>query len=251
MADEADREIREEGPEHTQPAKGKVQKLRQKWAVQEDGALAHKLQKEEYDRHYDLNHLKRRTARQDISVAQMLLTDDEIRQQDLTTAVADGESQKPSTELTDEEYAIALQEQEKRGYGRYLEKEKHPKSRKPDRCARQQAGHASVSTGNLEDGVSDLHIGGHDHNRREHPSRTLEGDRDPFGPPDHLDPAQQRILQEKKDEELARQLQEQEQMGSGRRGRGRGRREHNHSGHYQGRHNDPSDTVGHGSYQFS
>ncbi|XP_060605098.1 trichohyalin-like isoform X2 [Ruditapes philippinarum] len=70
-----------ENAKNTLPIRGKVRQVRQEWAVYEDGAFAHQLQNEEIDRHYGLNRFNRRTVREDIPLAKVVQSDEELRLQ--------------------------------------------------------------------------------------------------------------------------------------------------------------------------
>ncbi|XP_069117165.1 mediator of RNA polymerase II transcription subunit 15-like isoform X2 [Argopecten irradians] len=140
----------------TMPRQGKVEngekaatgnKVCRQWLVHEDGALAYEIQNKEIERHYGLNRYNRRTVREDIPVAKVLQTDEEVRQQEerynelqALRAQADEDQEialrvmqelegeeaarQRERELRDEEIARAAQEKEKQKYERYLEKKR-------------------------------------------------------------------------------------------------------------------------------
>ncbi|XP_013397880.1 serine/arginine repetitive matrix protein 1-like isoform X2 [Lingula anatina] len=63
------------------PEDGRVNRVRQEWLVHEDGALAHRMQEEEFEDHFGLNRKTRRTVREDIQVAKVVQTEEEFVQQ--------------------------------------------------------------------------------------------------------------------------------------------------------------------------
>ncbi|XP_033763598.1 mediator of RNA polymerase II transcription subunit 15-like isoform X2 [Pecten maximus] len=131
----------------TMPRQGKVENVCKQWLVHEDGAMAYNMQNQEIERHYGLNRFNRRTVREDIPVAKVLQTDEEVRQQEerynelqALRAQADEDQEialrvmqeiegeeaarQRERELRDEEIARAAQEKETQKYERYLEKKR-------------------------------------------------------------------------------------------------------------------------------
>ncbi|XP_052213130.1 trichohyalin-like isoform X2 [Dreissena polymorpha] len=179
-------------PKNTLPIRGKVQKVRQEWAVHEDGAFAYHLQSEEIDRHYGLNRFNNRTVRVDIPIAKIVQTDEELRLQNerfqelqalnaqaeederiakqlLEQEQLQNEAHKMAIELTDEEFAKSVQEKEKKRYERYLEKKRLQKLKKEreqiERTQQQRTEEArlhvrqtSGSTDDLEEHMGDLDL---------------------------------------------------------------------------------------------
>ncbi|XP_025081739.1 eukaryotic translation initiation factor 5B-like isoform X2 [Pomacea canaliculata] len=131
------------------------------WSVHEDGVLAYKLQEEEIDHHYGMNRQNRRTVRDDIPVAKVVQTEEEIEQQKerlrkLAALQAQAEAdeivarkvnrqlqdearrREAVRELEDEDLARLLQEKEKKKYERYLEKKRERKLKKEREKLEQQ-----------------------------------------------------------------------------------------------------------------
>ncbi|CAG5134326.1 unnamed protein product, partial [Candidula unifasciata] len=55
---------------------------RKQWSVHEDGALAYQIQNQEITQHYGLNRFNRRTVREDIPIAKIVQSEEELRQQE-------------------------------------------------------------------------------------------------------------------------------------------------------------------------
>ncbi|XP_064610623.1 GRB10-interacting GYF protein 2-like isoform X2 [Liolophura sinensis] len=227
------------------PEKGKVESVCRKWLVHEDGVLAHKLQNEEMDFHYGLNRYNRRTVREDIPIAKLVQSEEEIRQQqermeqlmllkaqaeedekiaksvmkDLDTEEAVRRLQK---EVTDEDYARKMQEKERRRFERWKREQELKKER--ERLEQELARHSEEARLVLNKdsrGGDSLVEGGHgrqssgdmDSVRVTAGGRIEdEGDFSDFyiPPADHMEEGEKKQLQELQDEELARLLQEQE-----------------------------------------
>ena len=123
------------------------------WLVHEDGALAYQLQNKEIDRHYGLNRYNRRTIREDIPVARVVQTDEEVRQQEerfhelealrvqaeedeeiarrvTEEFLSEEEAHKKQREIEDEEIARTVQEKEKVKYEKYMEKKRRKELKK-------------------------------------------------------------------------------------------------------------------------
>ncbi|XP_052821496.1 uncharacterized protein LOC128246953 isoform X2 [Mya arenaria] len=248
MAEGSSSEVRK----NTLPVRGKVQqenglhtKLRQEWAVHEDGAFAYQLQNEEIDRHYGMNRFNRRTVREDIPIAKIVQTDEEIREQNerfeqlqvlraqaeedarvakqmLEQDQLQTEAHRMAIELTDEEFAKSIQEKEKLKYERHLEKKRLKNLKKEreqiERTQQQRTEEAGLhlrqtsgSTEGLEDSFQDLDLEGQ--TTRVTPGGAIEDDgdfSDFYCLPENVDPLHRQAVQEAQDEELARLLQEQE-----------------------------------------
>ncbi|WAR14626.1 hypothetical protein MAR_004731 [Mya arenaria] len=218
MAEGSSSEVRK----NTLPVRGKVQQVRQEWAVHEDGAFAYQLQNEEIDRHYGMNRFNRRTVREDIPIAKIVQTDEEIREQNERFEQLQTEAHRMAIELTDEEFAKSIQEKEKLKYERHLEKKRLKNLKKEreqiERTQQQRTEEAGLhlrqtsgSTEGLEDSFQDLDLEGQ--TTRVTPGGAIEDDgdfSDFYCLPENVDPLHRQAVQEAQDEELARLLQEQE-----------------------------------------
>lgn len=237
-----------ENPKNTMPLRGKVQKVKKEFMVHEDAGYAYQLQNEEIDKHYGLNRYNRRTVREDIPIAKVVQNDEEARQQEerfqqlqalraqaeedervakslMQQELIQNQAQKIALELTDEEYAKNVQEEEKRKYEKHLEKKKQRKLKKEreeiERTQQQRSEEARlavpVSSGgsseDLDSSVGDLQVNNLRYMYRVTPTGRIEDDgdfSDFYNLPNNLDPNHRQFLQEVQDEELAKLIQEQE-----------------------------------------
>ncbi|XP_021345221.1 mediator of RNA polymerase II transcription subunit 15-like isoform X2 [Mizuhopecten yessoensis] len=171
----------------TMPRQGKVENVCKQWLVHEDGALAYEIQNKEIERHYGINRFNRRTVRDDIPVAKVLQTDEEVRQQeeryselqalrvqaDEDQEIArrvmeeiEGEetARQRQRELHDEEIARIAQEKEKQKYERYLEKKRGKDLKKErhilEKQLEQHMVEARLASGEegLDDAMQGMHV---------------------------------------------------------------------------------------------
>ncbi|XP_070207936.1 uncharacterized abhydrolase domain-containing protein DDB_G0269086-like [Littorina saxatilis] len=130
-----------------------IESVRNQFRVHEDGALAYQIQEREIEQHYGLNRYNRRTVREDIPVAKVVQTQEEIEQQKerlrkLAALQAQAEADEIVArrvnrqiqdearrtevvrEIEDEELARQLQDKEKAKYEKYLQKKRERKLKK-------------------------------------------------------------------------------------------------------------------------
>ncbi|KAK7471428.1 hypothetical protein BaRGS_00035916, partial [Batillaria attramentaria] len=143
------------------PPPGRVEAVRKQFSVHEDGALAYRIQNEEIEEHYGMNRFNRRTVREDIPVAKICQSQEEIElQKERMRKLAALQAQAEADEivarriarqvqdevrrnenvmaLEDEELAMLLQEKEKKKYEKYLEKKRERKLKKEREKLEQQ-----------------------------------------------------------------------------------------------------------------
>ncbi|XP_060066470.1 uncharacterized protein LOC132546768 [Ylistrum balloti] len=171
----------------TMPRQGKVENVCRQWLVHEDGALAYEIQNKEIERHYGLNRFNRRTVREDIPVAKVLQTDEEVRQQEerynelqalraqadedqeiarrvLEEIEGEENARLRERELRDEEIARIAQEKEKQKYERYLEKKREKDLKKErhilEKQLEQHMVDARLAAGDegLDDAMQGMHM---------------------------------------------------------------------------------------------
>uniref|UniRef100_A0A2C9LLI6 Coiled-coil domain-containing protein n=1 Tax=Biomphalaria glabrata TaxID=6526 RepID=A0A2C9LLI6_BIOGL len=227
--------------EPTFPRKGKVQEVRKQWAVHEDGALAYQIQNEEIDQHYGMNRYNRRLVREDIPVAKIVQSEEEIlRQQErlkelaILKAMAEEdekvakriaeqlkhEKAKPEANaaLDDEELARQLQEKEKKRYERHLERKREKKLKQERQLLEEQlardteAARLALSSDGASERLTES-VENLNGVSRVTPSGRIEDDgdfSDFYNLPDEMDEFTRLEIQASQDEELARLLQEQE-----------------------------------------
>ncbi|XP_059178773.1 involucrin-like isoform X2 [Physella acuta] len=236
-------EAKEDGPNF--PPRGKVQEVRKQWSVHEDGALAYQMQNQEIDQHYGLNRYNRRMVRQDIPVAKIVQSEEEIRLQEerlreLAALRAQAEedekiakrieqqlkhesSRKEVTAaVDDEELARQLQEKEKKRYERHLEKKREKKLKLERQQLEAQLArdteearlvlNSDAGSDRVADSIENLSLQGVNATRVT-PSGRIEDDgdfSDFYNLPPEMDELTRLEIQACQDEELARLLQEQE-----------------------------------------
>ncbi|CAL1548646.1 unnamed protein product, partial [Lymnaea stagnalis] len=230
------------------PPRGKVQEVRKQWSVHEDGALAYQIQNEEIDQHYGLNRFNRRMVREDIPVAKIVQSEEEIRlQQERLRELAklkiqaeedekvakkiseqlklEAVRKEVDVELDDEELARLLQEKEKKRYERHLEKKRVKKLKQERELLEAQLAkdteearlvlnsvRPDAGGDHRSDSIENLSLQGVNATRVT-PAGRIEDDgdfRDFYNLPPEMDEFTRREIQARQDEELARLLQEQE-----------------------------------------
>lgn len=197
----------------TMPAKGKVNAVCKEWLVHEDGALAYQLQKQEVEEHYTGNKTRNAQVREDLPKAKEEQQREErdafVRFQErlllqaeqdeyLAMKVAENlekeeERQRRRRELRDEEIARRIQEKEQERL-RGLEHVKQVGLPLP------------VESNDITSHVRSLDLNSIDFDDESPTSMDLRGVLNDT----ELQEEAQRRLQEQKDEELARSLQEQD-----------------------------------------
>ncbi|XP_014785992.1 zinc finger CCCH domain-containing protein 13 isoform X1 [Octopus bimaculoides] len=218
----------------------------QKWSEHEDGVLAYHLQNEEINSHYGRNRFNRRAARNDVPIAKVIQIEEEKKHQEermqqlkllhqrsqedqkiaqkvYQEILKEEQNDKSMMECDDEELARQMQDKEKRKYDRYLEKKRERQLKrereKIEKKLAEQSEEARLTTfssdavENLRENVDNLHLKSPPSNVKVRHSGQLEdnGDfSDFYVLPPTANVAEQKLLQEYQDEELAQLIQEQE-----------------------------------------
>lgn len=161
MQSSDDEEMAEAKEEQNLPPEGRVQEVRKQFSVHEDGALAYRIQNQEIEQHYGINRNNRRTVREDIPVARICQSHEEIEaQKERMRKLAALQAQAEADEIVarrinrqvqdevrrdetirvmeDEELAKLLQDKEKKKYEKYLEKKRERKLKKEREKLEQQ-----------------------------------------------------------------------------------------------------------------
>ncbi|XP_050534242.1 coiled-coil domain-containing protein 50 isoform X2 [Daktulosphaira vitifoliae] len=171
----------------TLPKPGKVDAVCKEWIVHEDGALAYQLQKLEVDKHYNDNRSRNAIVRQDLPTAR--------------------EEQEREIREAEQRYCAFIKEQEKRDLKLALELAEHIAKKKNanELSLKMPTPIENVRHGILKKSSYPVHV-----NRLEETKEYTELDIDDILNDIEYEEECKRHIQEEKDAELARRLQEQE-----------------------------------------